>query len=105
MIGKLSALQDEISLRNSPAQMKPIKVRPLFRSDTLDNIPHEWLRSVEPHVMRGAFLPCWIWAGNIDEHGYPRLHYRDPTTGRSKYIYVHRLVVKMFWDVPERWYV
>jgi hypothetical protein len=85
--------------------MRAVKIRPFFRSEHLDNIPREWLRFVEPHVVRGAFLPCWIWAGNIDEHGYPRLHYRDPSTRKSKYIYVHRLIVRMFWDVPERWYV
>jgi hypothetical protein len=76
-----------------------------FNASVLDNIPREWLWLVEPHVVRGAFLPCWIWAGNVDNHGYPRLHYRNPSTGKSKYIYVHRLIVRMFWDVPEHWYV
>jgi hypothetical protein len=81
------------------------KVRPFFSPQHLDNIPSAWLRFVEPHVVRGAFLPCWIWTGNIDEWGYPRLHFRDPSTGKSKYIFVHRLVVQMFWDVPQHWYV
>jgi len=85
--------------------MKPTKIRPCFRASAFDNIPREWLQLVEPHVVRGAFLPCWIWAGQIDSRGYPRLHYRDPATRKSGYIYVHRLVVTMFWDVPQRWYV
>ena len=83
----------------------PVKRRPFFNPAALGNIPREWLRFVEPYVVRGAFLPCWIWAGQIDSRGYPRLHYRDPRTGKSKYLYVHRLVVTMFWDVPQRWYV
>src|SRR5262245_25722082 len=81
------------------------KIRPFFRPETLEKVPPEWLRFVEPYVFRGAFLPCWVWAGNIDGRGYPRLHFRDPSTGKSKYIFVQRLVVQMFWDLPQRWYV
>src|SRR5215468_1200965 len=94
-----------VRLKEERPGMKPTKIRPCFCASAFDNIPREWLRLVEPHVVRGAFLPCWIWAGKLDNRGYPRLHYRDPRTGKSKYLYVHRLVVTMFWDVPPRWYV
>jgi len=69
-------------------------------STTFENIPKEWLNVIEPKVMRGAFLPCWIWTGALDKNGYPII-YLD----RGKTIMAHRFVAKLFWRFPEDWYV
>ena len=36
--------------------------------------------------------PCWLWAGNIDFHGYGHTGRIDPVTGRMKNWRVHRLM-------------
>jgi len=77
-----------------------MKKRPLINMLTsLENIPKEWLNHVEPKVVRGAFLPCWIWAGAVDKNGYPIM--RDGNT----IIMMHRYVAKLFYKVGKTDYV
>ena len=76
------------------------KRRPLFNLITrFENVPKEWLNHVEPFVVRGPFLPCWVWSGALDKNGYPIKNVD------GKLVMVHRFVAKMFYDFPEAWYV
>lgn len=77
-----------------------IKRRPLFNMLTqLGNVPKEWLNHVEPHIVRGAFLPCWVWAGACDRNGYPIMRVD------GKIVMVHRWVAKLFWEYAPSMYV
>ena len=76
--------------------------RPLVELHSrLGDIPIEWLRLNEPRLVRGAFLPCWIWSGRCDNNGYPLL--KSPVTG--KYVMTRRFVAAMFWKFPDHYYV
>lgn len=76
-----------------------IRKRPIFNLKTsLENVPREWLVHVEPHVMRGSWLPCWVWMGATDRNGYPTMMVRDPETGKRKTVMVHRFVAGLFFD-------
>lgn len=82
------------------------KKRPIINLKTsLENIPVEWLRNVEPHVQRGAFLPCWVWTGATDGKGYPLMRVTDVVTGERETVMVHRYVARIFFDFPEYYYV
>jgi len=77
-----------------------IKRRALFNIHTqLENVPKEWLNHVEPHVVRGAFLPCWVWAGACDRNGYPIMRVDDGM------VMVHRFVAGLFWTFDKSYYV
>lgn len=77
-----------------------IKRRALFNALTkLENIPKEWLNHVEPHVVRGAFLPCWVWAGACDRNGYPIMRVD------GSIVMVHRFVASLFWTFDKGHYV
>jgi len=77
-----------------------LKRRALINVHTqLENIPKEWLNVIEPHVVRGAFLPCWVWTGALDRNGYPVMN----TDG--KMVMAHRFVAKVFWDFDDSYYV
>ncbi len=76
------------------------KKRPLFNLRTsLDNIPKDWLRHVEPKVNRTTYPPCWLWEGSCDSRGYPVII--DTFKGARSEIKVHRYVAKMFYDFPK----
>jgi hypothetical protein len=82
------------------------KLRPFFTMDTkLSEIPRDWLTVVEPRVVRGSFLPCWIWTGRLNTYGYPILNYVDAHTRKKTQMTVRRYVARIFWDLPEDWYV
>ncbi len=77
------------------------KKRPIFNLKTsLENIPTEWLRNIEPKVQRGAWLPCWIWTGLVDPNGYPIMSAKQ-ANGRRTYVMVHRVVAKMFYGFDD----
>jgi hypothetical protein len=77
-------------------------IRPIIDMDTrLRDIPLDWLRYVEPKIMRGPYLPCWIWAAQLDPNGYPLL--RDPHL--KKVVMGHRWVARLFWSYPNEMYV
>jgi len=80
--------------------------------------PHmeDIMRYIEPNVVRGIFLPCWIWQGSYqtyqkghyDERSYPLV--RAPrVSGRPdlglKPQYVHRYLARVFWDFPDNFVV
>lgn len=76
------------------------KRRPIFNMITrLENVPKEWLNHVEPKIMRGPFLPCWVWTGALDRNGYPVMQFEGQT------IMMHRFVAKIFYNFPDSWYV
>ena len=76
-----------------------IRKRPLFNMKTsFENIPGEWLRHVEPKVMRGAWLPCWVWQGGTDRNGYPQMQVKNIETGKRETVMVHRFVAALFYD-------
>lgn len=78
-----------------------IKKRPIFNLKTsLENIPVEWLRHVEPNVMRGSWLPCWIWMGATDKSGYPIMWARDDQ-GKRIHVMVHRYVAGLFFEFDQ----
>jgi hypothetical protein len=69
--------------------------RPIIDMDTrLRDMPLDWLRYVEPKIMRGPYLPCWIWTGSVDKNGYPFI--RDPHL--KKIVMCHIWVARMFYD-------
>jgi len=77
-----------------------IKRRPLINLLTkLENIPKEWLNHVEPFIVRGPFLPCWVWSGALDKNGYPIKNVD------GKMMMMHRFVARLFYDFPDEWYV
>jgi hypothetical protein len=71
----------------------------------LDELPREWVKYIEPYVIRGGFLPCWVWAGKINRYGHPYLWTTDPLTGKSIRLMAHRMVARIFWDFPSKWYI
>src|SRR5215468_5622665 len=90
----------------SITNLKPRAKRPLFDLRTpLGEIPEEWLKHVEPHVLRGGYLPCWLWIGRVDKAGYPKMNWYDPLRRKDTYAFVHRFVADLFWDFPSHWYV
>jgi hypothetical protein len=76
--------------------------RPLIEmSSRLQDIPIEWLRLVEPKLVRGPYLPCWIWVGLLDQKGHPLI--RNPASNKVEQ--GHRFVASLFWDFPPHFYV
>ncbi len=76
------------------------KKRALINMHTrFENIPKEWLNQIEPFVVRGPFLPCWVWCGALDRNGYPIKNVDGVM------VMVHRYVAKIFYDFPDNWYV
>jgi hypothetical protein len=75
--------------------------RPLLHMNTrLADIPEDWLRNAEKHIMRGSFLPCWIWTGAHDMGGYPVVNH--PQNGK---MLAQRWIASMFWDFPQEFFV
>jgi hypothetical protein len=72
----------------------------LTMDSRLSEIPPEWLKYIEPKVVRGSFLPCWIWTGVIDRNGYP--FFRHPAHGQ---IGVRGFITRMFWEYPDNYFV
>jgi len=66
---------------------------------SLENVPKEWLNQIEPKIFRGAFLPCWVWSGALDNNGYPIMN----VDGRQ--MSVAKMVAKIFYEFPEDWHV
>ena len=66
----------------------------------LNKIPRAWLQYIEPKVMRGGFLPCWVWTGKVHVHtGRGLFNYR------GKQVQAHRFVAQIFWDFPPEYWV
>lgn len=42
-------------------------------------------RNVERHG------ECLVWTGRKEPHGYCKMNFRDPSTGKIKHLYVHRV--------------
>jgi hypothetical protein len=81
-----------------------IRKRPLINMKTaLENIPREWLVNVEPHIIRGQYLPCWLWNKGLDSSGWPseRVKIGDKLVRRA----MHRFVARIFYDFPDEYYV
>jgi len=77
-------------------------IRPLVEmSSRISDCPPEWLRFIEPKLIRGSFLPCWIWTGAMDRNGYPVM--KHPETGR--FVSAQRYAARLFWEFPEEYYV
>jgi hypothetical protein len=82
--------------------MSIILRRPLLDMHTrLSEIPEDWLKYIEPKIMRGSFLPCWVWTGGMDKYGYPMV--RHPMLRAS--VMAHRYVASMFWEFPDHYFV
>lgn len=83
--------------------MNVVLKRPLIDMDTrLRDIPIDWLRYVEPKIMRGPYLPCWIWTATLDSKGYPMM--LDPYI-KGKQVMVRRWVAGLFYDFDRSLYV
>lgn len=77
-----------------------IKRRPLINLLTqFGNVPKEWLNHIEPKIVRGPFLPCWVWSGALDRNGYPTFYVEGDM------VMAHRYVAKLFYIFPDEWYV
>ncbi len=76
--------------------------RPIIDMETrLRDIPPDWLRYIEPRIIRGSFLPCWIWGGSTDRNGYPLM----TCPYNHKTVMAKRWVARLFWDYPESAFV
>lgn len=64
----------------------------------LDEIPSVWLQSIEPKIIRGSFMPCWIWSGSIQSQTGLGLIY-SPVNGKQ--MIVTRFVAEVFWEFPK----
>lgn len=86
--------------------MKELTKRiPIFNTKTaLEDVPREWLRIIEPHVMRGRFLPCWQWVGGVTSNGYPRLRWTDPD-GIMHDKTVRRMIARIFWENSDYYHI
>ncbi len=74
------------------------------------------MQYVEPKLVRGINLPCWMWGGRIqwfnfghhNQYGYPTANIptdlNNPKKTR-KVTYVHRYVAEQFWDFPKGYIV
>jgi hypothetical protein len=81
--------------------MSITNIRPITTMQTrLCDIPEDFLKYVEPKLMRGSFLPCWVWTGTMDRNGYPMV--RHPVGGL---IMAHRFVASLYWEFPEAYFV
>lgn len=76
-------------------------IRPLITLSTpLRDVPTEWLKHIEPHVIRGAFLPCWVMSKPLNP-GSGLVHIRVD----GKYTTALRYIAKLFWEFPENYRV
>jgi hypothetical protein len=76
--------------------------RPLIEmSSRLQDIPELWLKLVEPYIMRGPYLPCWIWTGGMDDEGFALVRH----TALKRTYKGHRFVAELFWDYPKNFYI
>ncbi len=74
--------------------------RPLIETTTrLCDIPEAWLKIIEPKIMRGPYLPCWVWTGAMNDDGDALILIP------GKQIKGHRFVAMMFWELPQTFYV
>lgn len=79
----------------------------------LGQIPRWWLRFIEPKIIRGSYLPCWIWKGSMQvfDHGtsaYPKMMIPVNLVderGPKKQVYVHRFIAQQLWTFPEEYVV
>ena len=74
------------------------------------------VRYIEPRLLRGMYLPCWLWTGRsqyfnrgkVNEYSYPTIYMPiqtlNPKAGR-KLTYVHRYMAETFWDFPKEYVV
>ncbi len=76
--------------------------RPLIEmSSRLQDIPELWLKIIEPKIMRGPYLPCWVWTGAMDDDGFSIIN----APGLRKNYKGHRFVAELFWEFPQTFYV
>jgi hypothetical protein len=77
------------------------KIRPLFNlRSRLDDIPRDWMKLVEPRIVRPADTACWLWDGALDRDGEPVLHITTPKGTRTMRR-VKRIVAAMFWTLED----
>lgn len=75
------------------------KIRPLLTLKTpLGDIPAEWLRWIEPKIVRSED-GCWRWQGAFDSEGEPLMFTRNPANGKRATQRVKRVVAKLFFAI------
>lgn len=81
------------------------RIRPIFDEETpLKDVPEWWRRHVEHKVIRGAFKPCWIWDGAVDNCGHPRRYYTNEE-GKRVVSNLRHEIVQLFWKIDGRFTV
>lgn len=74
------------------------------------------VRYIEPKIVRGINLPCWLWIGRLqyfnrgmdNEYAYPTVNLPLSLTRKSrrdKPTYVHRFMASCFWEYPSNFIV
>lgn len=77
------------------------KIRPLFGiRSRLESIPKDWMKMIEPRIVRRADTSCWLWDGALDRDGEPVFHLTTPKGTRTMRR-VKRFVAAMFWKVED----
>lgn len=81
-----------------------VKKRPLITLATkLGDIPVEWLRYVEPRLVRTG--QCWLWEGACDGEGEPVLSYRNLETGKRNTRRLKQIIANIFWEMKSHYEV
>jgi hypothetical protein len=73
----------------------------------LRNIPWQWLRYIEPKIVRATIdgQDCWFWQGSFKlqngEERFPQVRVRPEDDPRRppKYVSARRYIAKLFWDI------
>lgn len=78
------------------------KKRPLIELETaLKNIPVQWLRYIEPRIVRQG--TCWLWQGACDDRGEPFLNFKNLGTGKRNTRRLKIIVAEMFWEMKRHY--
>ena len=101
-----------------------IQIRPLWTPksnlfEVLYDPDFRWFfKYIEPKIVRGSFLPCWMWNGRMQVFNPDQICRREyPTvmlppieqgwdeSGPKKMYYVHRYIASLFWQFPDTYTV
>lgn len=67
----------------------------------LADIPREWLRYIEPRIVRPKDSTCWLWDGACDADGEPVLNYKNLVTGKRNTRRLKVIIAEIFWEMKK----
>jgi hypothetical protein len=80
------------------------KKRALITVNTpLCDVPREWIKLIEPKIIRPTDSACWLWTGATDKDGEPVFTLTvilDSREGKTrKLLRAKRVIADMFWQI------